>query len=247
MYFKILATALLFISISVSAFADAGKAEEIIEKSLKSIGGKEKMDNLKTWSLSADMNLPAQAMDLKISFWLKQPNMLKMVTDIPAMSMKMEAGTDGKDFWATQPGSTTRTKLPEQAVPQVKSQLENFKGILDSPVRDYKSKNLKLTYKGIEDIDDRKCNVINIVDPEGGDSDYYFDAISNLVYSSKTKVNSDGQDFVIEMKVKEYQKVDGLTIPKRIEISQNNELQTKVTISSVKFNEAIDDKEFMAN
>jgi outer membrane lipoprotein-sorting protein len=247
MYFKILATTILFVTLSLASFADTQKAGEIIEKSLKSVGGSEKIASINAWSLSAEMNVPSQNMDLKISFWVKKPNFLKMVTDIPAMNMKMEAGTDGTTFWATQPGSDKRNPLPEAAVGQVKAQLESFKGILQSPLAEYKSKNFKLAFNGLVDIDERQCNVVNVIDEEGNSTDYYFDAISNLIYSSKSKVEAQGQEFVVEMKVKEYQKVEGLTIPKRIEISQNNELQTKLTLSSVKFNIAIDDAEFKAN
>lgn len=247
MYSRIIATLVLFVAMSLSSLADAKKADEIIQKSLNATGGKERLEKLTTFSLTADMNIPSQGMDIKINFWLKKPDKMRIVQEIPAMQMKIEAGTDGTTYWAVQPGSDTRTAVPDMAVGQVKGQLDGLKNILDSPLLNYKDNNFQISYVGLEDIDEKKCNVVNVIDNEGTNSNFYFDAITNLIYCSKSTVSQGGEDFEVELKYREYQKVDGLFIPKRIEISQNKELQTKISLSDVKFNEAINDNDFKAN
>ncbi|MBX3042571.1 MAG: hypothetical protein KIT33_00600 [Candidatus Kapabacteria bacterium] len=246
MYSKIIFLLTAFLAMNILTFADAKKAEDLIEKSIKATGGKEKFENIKTFSLTADMNVPSQNMDINIDFWLKKPNKMRLVQNIASMGMTVEAGTDGDKYWAIQPGSTTKTALPDMAVAQVKGQLDGLKTILDSPLMNYKEKNYKISYSGLEDIDEKKCNVVKIVDEENNETDFYFDAITNLIYCSKSKVNANGEDFIVEMKINEYQKVDGLFIPKRIEIAQNSEVQTKIAISEVKFNPEINDSDFKA-
>jgi outer membrane lipoprotein-sorting protein len=244
---RVVTTLIMFLALSVSAFADSKKAEDIIEKSLKAAGGKEKFENLTSMSLSAEMNVPSQGMDIKINFWLKKPNKMRIIQEIPAMAMTVEAGTDGEAYWAIQPGDSVKTVLPEMALGQVKGQLEGLKSILDSPLLDYKTKNYKMDFVGLEEIDEKNCNVVSVIDADSNKTHFYFDAITNLMYCSKTSGNMQGEEFEVELKYREYQKVDGLFMPKRIEISQNKEVQTKITINNVKLNEPLNDNDFKSN
>ncbi len=230
----------------MTSLADNKKAEDIAEKSVKANGGKEKFEALKSLTLTADLKIPAQGVEYKITFWMKKPDKMKILTDVPAAGMKLEAGTDGKVIWGTQPGSDKRMVVPESNAGMVSSQLQSFKGILDPPMLDYKEKGLTLAFKGLEDIDERKCNVITATDNNGSKTDFYFDAISNLVYSTKSVVDVNGENTSIVTKVVEYQRVEGMTIPKRIEAYQNDELQTKISVSGIKLNENYPDSDFSA-
>lgn len=244
---RVVTTLIMFLALSVSSFADAKKAEEIIEKSLKAVGGKEKFENMTSFSIAADMNVPSQGMDIKINFWLKKPNKMRIIQEVPAMAMKVEAGTDGEAYWAIQPGATTKTVLSDMALAQVKGQLEGLKNILDSPLLDYKTKNYTMDFVGLEEIDEKNCNVVSIVDADSNKTHFYFDAITNLMYCSKTSGSHEGQNYDVELKYREYQKVNGLFMPKRIEISQNKEVQTKITLNEVKLNEPMNDDVFKSN
>jgi outer membrane lipoprotein-sorting protein len=243
MLYKIFVSLVVLLTLSFNSFA-ADKAEEILEKSIKASGGAEKFENLKSWTITADMNVPAQNMDIKVNFWLKKPDKMRVLTEIPSMNLKVEAGTDGKSYWGTQPGSTTRTVVPEMAQAQVKSQLESMKMMFESSNMNFKDKENTFVFKGLEDIDEKKCNVIEVTDKEKSKSDVYFDAITNLMYCSKAEIMNGTEKMTVEMKIKEYQRVDGLTIPKRIEIFQNNQVQSKISFNSVKFNEDIKDSDF---
>lgn len=242
MYLKFLSVLIAVLAINSNLFAD--KVEDIIQNSIKNAGGTEKFENIKTITFSADMNIAAQGVDLKLNFSLVKPNMMKLVTIVPSMGMELEAGTDGTDFWGTAPGSKDRVKIPEENLMQIQAQLNGFKGLLDPPMLDFKNRGLKSEYKGTEDIDEKKCEVIIFTQEDGSKSEMFFDAISNLIYLNKSVVSSEGQEFVIEMKVKEYQRVDGMTLPKRIEVYQNGQMQQKITISEVKFNTQLNPDDF---
>jgi outer membrane lipoprotein-sorting protein len=243
---RLVGICLALFCITLSAFADT-KTDEIIQASIKASGGKDKFDNVKTTSFDAAMSIPAQSLEFKLSFWLKKPEMMRMVTEIPSMSMKIEAGTDGITYWGTQPGTTTKSVIPAEALNQIKQQLNGLKSILSSPVLDYKEKGMVAAYKGVQDIDEKKCNVIEFTESDGAKLEIFFDAISNLMYSTKTKVEAQGSSFTIEMKIKEYQRVEGMTSPKRIEILQNGEVQQKIAISNIVYNKEMNDADFKAN
>lgn len=245
MNFKILATIVAFFALSFSAFAD--KSDEIIEKSIKATGGKEKIANLMSWTFSSTINAVAQNMELSVDFWYKKPDKMRMVTKVPAMSIEMDGGTDGKTFWVKQPGDSVRKAVPEMMQGQVQGQLEFYKTMLSAPMLDFKEKNITLKYKGLEDIDEKKCNVLIAIDKDSSESFIYFDAISNLMYCTKQIIGSGEQSASMEMKIMEYQRVDGMTLPKRIEVYQNNTVQAKISLSAIKFNEKMEDSDFNAN
>ena len=67
------------------------------------------------------------------------------------------------------------------------------------------------------------------------------------MYSTKQIMGSGEQSVTMEMKIMEYQRVDGMTLPKRIEVYQNNTVQAKISLSAIKFNEKLEDSDFNAN
>lgn len=243
MKLKLFAICLGLFSITFTAFSDT-KSDELINANIKTMGGKEKLGNIKTLYFEVNMEVPSQNMNLKLTIFEKKPDMIRFITEIPAMSMKMEAGTDGKEFWATQPGSDAKSALPESAVPQIKQQINSFKSMISSPVLDYNTEEVTTTYKGVQDINEKKYNVVEFSEKEGSKFDMYFDVITNLIYSTKIEVEAQGSKFLIENKIVEYQKKDGIFFPKRIEIYQNGEIQQKITIENIQINSEMNNSDF---
>lgn len=176
MKLKLISILVALCAFTFTALSDQ-KAEEIIENSIKNAGGKEKFDALKTIKFVASVNIPTQGLDLSMQFGLKKPEMMYLKTEVPAMQMKIEAGTDGKMFWGFQPGDSVRKELPKEAVGQIQGQLSGLKNMLNPAMHDYKEKGLKAVYKELADIDEKKCHVLTVTEEDGSTSEVSLDAI----------------------------------------------------------------------
>lgn len=242
---KILALAVIFFGTTLLMFAD--KAEEIMEKSVKAAGGIEKFDNISTIKFLADMKIPAQNLDLKITFRYKKPDKMRFITEIPAMFTKVEAGTNGKEVWSTMPPDSVKTLTNEPASSQILQQLDLYKGMIDLSLKNFKERDIKFSFKEVQELDSNRYNVIEFHGPDSTAMYLYFNVVSNLLYAQKQTAKNNGSDYEVVTKIKEYQKVDGIIIPKKIEVYENNVNQAKITISQVNFTEVMDDKEFNLN
>jgi len=205
--------------------------ENLFQKHIQALGGKDKIDAIKTLitksksSLEAGPNL-AEGTIIKKQ---KVPNFENTITDLQVF--KRESWTNNSKSWTSQNGS------PAQEVPP--AEFEKLK--LQATIL-LSGKLLDLGYKG--EIASKKDGhyIVNVTTPTGDKEVYYFDSKTFLVSQiDKTQTTPAGAMLII-YKYNEYENIGGVILPKKSimenpNFTMNNEFSYEV-------NPQLDDKVF---
>ncbi len=222
----ILTTLMLIAFIGVQAQS----LEKILEKHYDATGV-EKMADVKTFNIKAKMSM--MGMEMPMTMKIKKPN--KFRVDVEMMGQKTTAAFDGQKGWMVNPAMGSGVK--ELSGDELKQQMSQTD--MEGELYNYAKKGSTAEYLGKEG-DSHK---IKLTLKDGTYKTYFIDASSYLISKVKAKVEAMGQQMDVETKFTEYQDIDGMKMPKKIEASMPMGTMT-TTMDEIKLNEKIDDSVF---
>ena len=201
----------------------------IFENYLNAIGGLDEINKIKSISTIATVKIQNAPFSPTAEIKQKHPNLNSLVMTVEGMGTLMSQKFDGENGYIEQMG---------QKIPFEEDQINSEKEKLGLFEETYLDSN-KMEIISLNPIDGKDLYKIKV----NGKSFRYYDAVTNLLIIKEETVNVAGNEITSTTKYSNYKEIEGVLFPYKREITSGP--QTVVfEISSIKFNEEIDDSFF---
>ena len=215
----------------ISAFAQT--QEEIINKHIEAIGGRDAWAKLNSLRMEASMKM--QGAEIKITFL--QLHNKAMRQNINVMGMDGYQIMTQKEGWTFMPFQG-QTKPEPMTADDVKNGQDDLN--LQEDFLSYKDQGKKIEYLGKDDMDGTECFKLKMTDKDGKETSYFLDASSYLTLKQSTKFTADGKEMEVATLFSNYKKLpEGIVYPMSVSGGWGDTEFTKVEV-----NVPIDEKEF---
>jgi len=212
-------------------------ADDIINKNLDAMGGKDKLATLT--SLYTETSSQIMGQDLPGKTWIS--NGQGMRTEMEMMGSKMITVINKDKGWIVSPmsGSTDPQPLPDEAVKAYANKLD-----LAGQFFNYAQKGYTATLLGNEKVDGKDTYKIKLSKTGQNDVVFYIDATTYLIDKTSLTINMNGTDTQTDMIFSDYKKSpEGYTLPYSYKMTlPQGELDVSVTKAT--FNQPVDPKLF---
>lgn len=218
-----------------AAAAALPSLDEILDKNVKAMGGKEAIEKITSRSSKGTFEIEAMSMSGNLESVAKAPNKNAVAINIPGFGAVNNV-FDGEKGWASDPMSGVR----ELAGPE----LEAAKRDADF----YSSLNFKKHFpkaevKSKEKIGNSEAYLVLATTASGGTEKFYFDVQSGLLVRQDAERDSPQGKMDIETYFDDYRAVDGVKVPFAMkQVTPAFSLSMKFT--EIKHNVEIEDKKF---
>jgi outer membrane lipoprotein-sorting protein len=222
---------------SVAAWSQT--ADEIIEKHLQAIGGKDKLKAVQSQRITGKMTM-GQGMEAPFTMEMSRPNKMRMEFTIQGMTGVQ--AYDGKTAWAVMPfmGKTEPEAMPAEETKKMEEQAD-----MDGLLLDYKEHGRTVEYVGKEDLEGTPVHKLKVTQKSGDIAYVYIDAEQYMQLKQTSKSTLRGQEIEADTIFGDFKKVDGLVIPHSIEQRAKGMPGGMVmTISTVEINPSVTDSRF---
>lgn len=197
---------LLISVVSSSYTASSQTADEVIDKYIAAIGGKENWKKINT--LKMDGQIEVQG--IEIPFTLNAIHGKGMRTDGEFQGNRFIDITTPTAGWSQNPMAGKATLQP-MTKDELKQKLDELD--LQGPFIDYKEKGNKVEFLGKDEEDGNEYYKIKLTTKNDVETTYFFDTKTFLVYKQETISTQQGQDMKVSIKSLDYQTVDGVKMP----------------------------------
>jgi hypothetical protein len=228
----------LIVSIFFIGSLQAQTADEIVNKHIDAIGGKENWKKVN--SLKQEANLSVQGMDIPLTMY--QVNNKAMKQEFVVMNMTAYTIMRADSGWTYMPfqGQTAPEPMTAEQVKMGADQLD-----IQGELLDYAAKGHNVELQGKEDVDGTEAIKLKVTRKSGNEIVYYFDPSNYLVIRTVWKVKVDGQEMEQKMNYSNYQKLpEGITVPFTME---STTIPAPVNLTKVEVNPDIPESVFRAN
>jgi hypothetical protein len=183
---KLLFTAAIICSLAFGS-ANAQTLDEIVNKHIDAIGGKDNWSKVKSMRLEGAMK--AQGAEIKIVRTLVDRKNMRM--DISVMGMNGYSILTPTEGWSFMPfqGQTKPEPMTADDVKASQDELE-----LQDEFITYKDLGKKLEFIGKEDVDGTECLKLKMTDKDGQETSYFLDPENYYIIKSITKIKADGKE-----------------------------------------------------
>ena len=223
---------LFILALVVAQFAQAQTVDEIIDKHVKALGGKENLNKIQNVVMEGSLSIQGT----EIALTLTQVNNKINRQDITAMGMHgFEMLTD-KEGWSYMPFQGMQKPEPKTA-DEVKVSQSDLD--IAGPLVDYAAKGHKVELVGKEDVDGTECYKIKAILAGGKELTFFIDPASSMIIRTKEKRKMNGQEVELQTDLSDYKEVEGVKMPYSI----TQQFGT-VLISSIKVNQTIPESVF---
>lgn len=190
---------------------DLKTADEIIAKHIEAIGGRKKLDAVKTAKMSGKMVMQG-GMEAPLAIEFKQPN--KVRVEFTFQGMTGVQAFDGETGWFVMPfmGKTDPEKMPPDLVEEIEDQAD-FAG----PLVDYKKKGHEVELVGKDEVEGSDVYKLKVTKKSGNVEYHFLDAEYFLTIQMKGKRKIQGTEIEFEVLSGDYKDVDGLMLAHSIE------------------------------
>ena len=203
--------------------------KSIFDNYLISLGGVEKLNDIKSITTIASVTIPNAPFSPKAEIKQKYPNMNSMVMSVEGMGTMMSSKFDGDNGYVEQMG---------QKIPFEKNQIDSEKE--------------KLGFFEELYLDPKNMELISLTPMNGNDlykvkvkekSFRYYDSKTSLLVMTEETVSQGNNDITSTTKFNNYKEVDGVLFPFKREISTGPQ-NIIFEIKSIKLNDDIKDSFF---
>jgi len=206
-------------------------AETIIEDYINAIGGRKKLESVK--SIEAEMSANMQGMEMKIEMYQQLPDKYALFMSMGGNVMSGEVLNGDKGVLS---GMGTSKKAEGDELFSLRKKAEPF------AERRYTKEGYKMEMKGMEEVEGAKAYKIIVTDPKGNKDINFYDVKTSLkIYMIVTEDNG-GQT---KIAISDYTDHKGVLIPHTVVMSGGQlPMPLKMETKSMKVNEAIDQSVF---
>jgi hypothetical protein len=223
----------------LSATATAQTADEIVAKFIKTVGGMERIQAVKSLRRTGRYN-GGGGFEAQIIEENRRPNLVRQEFIIQGMTGV--TAYDGHTGWKIEPWNGKKDAEPLGE--------EEMKGIvedsdLDGPLVNYQQKGVKVEYAGTDEVEGTDTYKLRVTMPNGDVRVYYMDTDYFVPIKMDTKRMVRGAEREYETILGDYKEVNGWYLPFSIESGpKGSPFRGKVTYEKIEANVAIDDARF---
>lgn len=219
-----------------TAFAQAQTADEIVDKHIAAIGGKETITKIK--SMVTEGELTVQGMTLPSKNIIVFGKGARNEADFQGQQIiECVSPTGG---WTINPfqGMTDPQPLPEDRVKAGQSAFDQ-----GSRLFNYKEKGHSIELAGTENVDGVNAHKLKVKDKDGSVYTYFINPTNFYIVRQDESRNVNGQEMQVTTTFSNFKKTDvGLVIPFTTNINVGVEIVSNIT--KVEFNKEVDPKIF---
>lgn len=220
--------------------AQAQTADDVVNKYIETIGGKEKLGALK--GIKMDMVANYQGMEIPVEVTTTKEG--KMLVKINLMGKEItQVAFDGTSGWSTNMMTMKSEKMNSEDIENMKnSSISDF----PDPFFNYKEKGYQVEYVGKDTKEGTDCHKIKLtkkpqtINGQKVDdvSFYYFDVENNVIVLTEAEIK-EGQmkGQMSSSTAGNYQEVDGIYFPFTL-----NQFGQEMTIKKITLNPTVDPK-----
>ena len=236
MKFPVIAS--LAVALLAGTVVQAQTVDEIVNKHIEAIGGKDKINAIKSLYIEADMEVMGNT----------APSVTYIVNgkgyrnDVDFNGSKITRVVTDKGGWAINPmmGQTTAEAIPAE---QVKSESQQI--FVGGPLFDYATKGNKVELAGKEDVNGKPAHKLKVTTKDGTESTYFIDAATYYLSKVVNKVTIEGQPVETSVVFSKYTKTDfGYVAPFTTELTLPQGFTLNINNKKVEVNKEIDMKLF---
>jgi len=231
---KFFVQTLLIVAIIGTAFtAKSQTADEVINKYIDAIGGKENWKKINSLRMEGQVEVQG----LEIPFTMQAIHGKGVRTDGEFQGNAFIDIITATKGWSQNPmaGKATLQPISEDELKQKVDQLD-----IQSPFIDYKEKGSTVEFLGKDEEDGNEYFKIKLITKNSNETTYFIDTKTYLVYKQEAISTQQGQDVKVVIKSLDYQNVDGgVKMPFKMD-------QGMVILAAKKYviNGAVDEKIF---
>lgn len=211
-------------------FASAQTVDEVINKHIEALGGKEKIEKIKNVVMEGSLTVQGTKVDMTIT---TVHNKL-MRQDISVAGMKGYDIMTDTAGWSFMPFQGMQKPEPKTAE-AVKDGLSDLD--LTGSLYNYAAKGNKAELLGKEDVEGTECYKVKVTMASGKEETYFIDPASYLIVRAKSKRKVNGQEMEMITNLSDYKEVEGVKMAHSI----GQQFGT-VVLTSIKANQPIDEK-----
>lgn len=214
----------------------AQTVDEVVNKYVDALGGKEKLASLKTVRMEATMNANGADIDLTIT----KSQMVGQRIDIAVMGMNGYQIYTPTAGWSFMPfaGQTSPEAMKDDQVKSASSALD-----LQGNLFNYKEKGHQVELLGKEKVDSFECYKLKATLKSGKVVTYFIDTKSNHIVKSISMQNINGEEKEATNGYSNYKATDnGFIFP-----YVGTSMQGEMNFTKIEANVPVDDKVFIAN
>ncbi len=203
-------------------------AQEVIDKYLVAIGGRDKLNAVK----SIDQTYSMELMGMAITARMVQSNgMFYMNMTAPGMNL-MKQVYNGEKGVMEQMGS--RTPIEGSDLESMKDQAVSFNE------RNYSNDGYLLEVKGIEEVNGTPVYKLSVTKPNGSKSTEFYDKTTFLKLKEIQVAEAAGQTMTTTNEYADYKLIDGIMIPHTVTISGPMPTPMVMKATDIKINKDVD-------
>jgi hypothetical protein len=234
---KLIPAFILLLLIAANGFSQT--ADEIIEKHIKALGGKEKYKSVTSLKISGKaggggFEFPITTIQTRSGNY-KSEMTIQGLSSIEAYDSKAQGG------WYVSPfsGDKSAHKMNEE---QVKSTKEQAK--IEPLLFTYKEDGATVEYLGTDDIDGVEVYKIMLVKKNKDIVYYYIETSNYLILKESQKIKFEDKEYETESYYSNYKTVDGVLIAHSVEQMNDGKIVGSFTIEKIEINLNFDDSLF---
>ena len=246
----ILMTCTMFAA-ALPVLAQTPTVDELLAKNLAARGGAEKLKAISTRKVTGKVTVqvqmppgtqqqaqPApQTLELPMQVLAKRPNL--MLQEMRMQDRRVVTAFDGQQAWAINPMIGTSAQLLQG----VQADLIRDQAQFDGPLAYARQRGDKMELLGKEDIEGVSAWKLAITH-EDKTTTVYLDEKTGLERKVSASVNQGGTQLLVESVISDYQPVDGIMVPRKVQTLVGGQTQATVTIENVEFNVPLEDAQF---
>jgi hypothetical protein len=216
--------------VAASLLSNAQTVDEVVNKHIDAIGGKDKLLALKTSVTEASMNM--QGSDISIKLY--QSHNIGQRVEIAAMGMTGYIITTPTEGWMYMPfqGQTKAEAMPAETIKEGSDLLD-----FQSPLLNYKEKGHQVELVGKEDVDGVECIKLKIKVKSGAEQTHFLDPATFYIIKTISKLKANGQEVEQAQTFSNYKKLEsGYVFP----FSFTGMGPGEITVKKIDVNVAVD-------
>jgi len=184
-------------------FAQAQTVDEVVDKYIAAMGGKEKLVSLKTVKMEGTMSI--QGTDLTITNTRSHGIGIRLDIEVMGTSNYQVANTTkGSAFWPAR-GMSDPEDMPADQLKSAQNQMD-----LQGALCNYKEKGTTVELLGKETVDGVEAYKLKVLYKNGVESTYFIDVKNSRLVKTSGKMSMNGQEMDVVTTYSDYkQNADG--------------------------------------